>query len=239
MARRSPRPRWYRRGRYGKNGPVNPAAILFDLDGTLVDSERENVESVVLAVRRLGAELSGEERAFVIGHSWNEIHAMIARNHGLSVSMTELIASAVAEKRDLLAATGYRALPGAVAAVRRLGARSALAVVSGASRAEVHDALSSLGVIAAMRLWLGAEDYARGKPAPDSFALAIDRLGVVPSACIAIEDATPGILSARAAGARVIGVRAGNFTGYDLSPADVVVDTLDDVTDELCDGLVA
>jgi HAD superfamily hydrolase (TIGR01509 family) len=218
---------------------VSPDAILFDLDGTLVDSERENVESVVLATRRLGAELSAEERAFVIGHSWNEIHALIAGNHRLSISMTDLIASAVAEKRELLASTGYRALPGALSAVRRLGARSPLAVVSGASRAEVQDALTSLGVIAAMRLWLGAEDYARGKPAPDSFALAIDRLGVKASACVAIEDATPGILSARAAGARVIGVRAGNFAGYDLSAADVVVDTLDDVTDELCDRLVA
>ena len=216
-----------------------PEAILFDLDGTLVDSERENVESVVLAARRLGAELSETERAFVIGHSWNEIHALVCGNHGLSISMNDLIASAVDEKRALLAATGYRALPGAHAAVRRLGARSALAVVSGASRAEVRDALESLGVTSSFQLWLGAEDYARGKPAPDSFALAMQRLVVTPSRCVAIEDATPGVLSALAAGARVVGVRAGNFSGYDLSAADAVVDTLDEVTDELCEGLVA
>ena len=149
-----------------KNARVSPEAILFDLDGTLVDSERENVESVVLAVRGLGAELSAEERAFVIGHSWNEIHALIARNHGLGVSMADLIASAVEEKRGLLAATGYRALPGALAAVRRLGARSALAVVSGASRAEVQDALTSIGVIAAMRLWLGPRTTRAASPHP-------------------------------------------------------------------------
>jgi len=219
--------------------PVIPQAILFDLDGTLVDSERENVESVVLAVRRLGAELTESERAFVIGHSWNEIHALIAGNHQLAVSMDDLIASAVAEKRALMIHTGYRALPGAVAAVRRLGARSALAVVSGASRAEVGDALEGIGVIRAMQVWLGAEDYTRGKPAPDPFQMAMRRLGVAPEACIAIEDATPGILSARAAGARVIAVRAGNFAGYDLSAADVVVDTLDDVTDALCERLVS
>jgi len=230
---------WCRFARYGKNARVIPQAILFDLDGTLVDSERENVESVVLAVRQLGAELTESERGFVIGHSWNEIHALITGNHGLTVSMDALIASAVDEKRALMVTSGYRALPGARAAVQRLGSRWQLAVVSGASRAEVRDALEGIGVMTAIRVWLGAEDYERGKPAPDPFALAMRRLGVTPAACVAIEDATPGILSARAAGARVVGVRAGNFAGYDLSPADVVVDTLDDVTDVLCERLVS
>jgi len=212
-------------------------AVLFDLDGTLVDSERENVESVVLAARRWRAELSAEERAFVIGHSWNEIHARIVASHALDVTMPALIAAAVEEKRALLAG-GYRALPGAVAAVRRLAARSTLAVVSGASRGEVLDALESLAVRDAFALVLGAEDYPRGKPEPDSFALAIERLGAEPARAVAIEDATPGVLAARAAGARVIGVRAGNFSGYDLSAADVVVDTLDEITDELVATLV-
>jgi len=218
---------------------LGPEAILFDLDGTLVDTERENVESVVLAVRRLGAELSPAERQFVIGHSWNEIHALIAGNHGLSITMPDLIASAVEEKRAIMAAGGYRALPGAIAAVRRLGLRSRLDVVSGASRVEVQDALHGIGVRALFQLCLGAEDYTRGKPAPEPYAMAMTKLGVAPARCIAIEDASPGILSARAAGARVIAVRAGNFAGYDLSSADVVVDTLDEVTDELCDRLVS
>src|SRR5437762_3094854 len=125
---------------------TSPAAVLFDLDGTLVDSERDNVESVVLAVRRHGKELDAEDRQFVIGHSWNEIHERIARRHGLDVSMKTLIAEAVAEKRALLAQKGYQALPGAVAAVQRLGRHSLLAVVSGASRVEVEDAVTSLGV---------------------------------------------------------------------------------------------
>jgi HAD superfamily hydrolase (TIGR01509 family) len=215
-----------------------PDAVLFDLDGTLVDSERENVESVVRAARRLGAELTAAERAFVIGHSWNEIHAQLARNHGLRVAMPELIALAVDEKRALMAAGGYRALPGAVAAVRRLAARAPLAVVSGASHGEVTDALESLGITALFALVLGAEDYPRGKPEPDSYALAMTKLGARPARSIAIEDATPGILSARAAGARVIGVQVGNFSGYDLSAADRVVATLDDVTDELCGRLL-
>jgi beta-phosphoglucomutase-like phosphatase (HAD superfamily) len=216
-----------------------PDAFLFDLDGTLVDSERENVESVVLAVRRHGAELSFEERGFVIGHSWNEIYALIARNHSLPVTMPQLIAEAVEEKRELMGVVGHRALPGAVAAVKRFARGSKLAVVSGASTSEVKDALAGIGVTDYFAVVVAAEDYTHGKPAPEPYTQAITRLGVSAGRSIAIEDATPGILSARAAGARVIAVRAGNFAGYDLSPADLVVDTLDDVTDEVVAGLLA
>ena len=216
-----------------------PDAYLFDLDGTLVDSERENIESVVLAARQHGAELSAEERKFIIGHSWNEIYEMITRNHSLSVPMPRLIAEAVEEKRALIAASGLRALPGALSAVRRFARTSKLAVVTGSSTAEARDSLVGIGISDHVAVLVAAEDYTHGKPAAEPYAQAIARLGVRAERSIAVEDATPGILSARAAGARVIAVRAGNFAGYDLSPADVVVDTLDDVTDDLVARLLA
>jgi HAD superfamily hydrolase (TIGR01509 family) len=220
--------------------PAIPAAILFDLDGTLVDSERDNVESVVLACRGFGAELSDDDRRFVVGHSWNEIHSRLAAAYGIAVSMDELIGRAVAEKRVLMETTGYKALPAAVETVRRLVARCPLAIASGASRIEVQDAIRGIGIAEHFRVTLGAEDYTHGKPQPDAYLLAMERLGVrhKPEKCVVIEDATPGILAGLAAGARVIGVRVGNFVGYDLSDADVVVDTLADVTDELLGDLI-
>jgi HAD superfamily hydrolase (TIGR01509 family) len=217
----------------------DPAAVLFDLDGTLVHSEPVNVESVVLAVRRWGGELDAEIRQFVVGHSWNEIHQRIVARLGLPVDMDTLIAAAVEEKRALVRESGLPVLPGAVEAVERLGSRSSLAVVSGASRVEVEEAIDGLGLRSHFAFLLGAEDYQRGKPDPEPYRQAIERLGVPADACVVIEDATPGILSGRAAGARVIAVRAGNFSGYDLSPADAVVDTLEEVTHELCSRLLS
>ena len=215
-----------------------PDAFLFDMDGTLVDSERENVESVVLAVRRYGVELTDDERGFIVGHSWNEIYKLLARNHGLTVGMHDLIAEAVHEKEALLAVSGHRALPGAIALVERVAAHTKLAVVTGASRVEALDALRAIGVLHLFTTVLAAEDYAHGKPSPEPYVRALTQLGAEPRRSIAIEDATPGIQSAHAAGARVIGVRAGNFSGYDLSAADVVVDTLLEVTAELCARLI-
>ena len=219
--------------------PSVPAAVLFDLDGTLVNSEPTNVESVVLAVRRHGHELDADLRHFIIGHSWNEIYARIVAATGLALSLDELIAAAVEEKNALVAQSGLPSLPGAVETVRRLAAHAPLAVVSGASRVEIRDALAGLGVSDAFSFYIGAEDYQRGKPDPQPYAMAIERFGVPAAACLVLEDATPGIRSARAAGARVIGVRAGNYSGYDLSLADAVVDTLLDVGDELVARVLA
>ena len=215
------------------------AAVLFDLDGTLVDTERDNVESVVLALRQWHVELSDAERHFVVGHSWNEIHAMLCRNHGLQVGMDQVIASAVDEKRRLMAIKGYQPLPGVREAIARLHRRAVLAVVSGASRVEVHEAVEGMGLLDQFQVLLGAEDYQKGKPDPEPYQKAMRLLDVKPAACIVVEDAEPGILSGRAAGAHVVAVSVANYLGYNQSAAHVVLDTLDGLTDELCDRLLA
>jgi HAD superfamily hydrolase (TIGR01509 family) len=214
-------------------------AVLFDLDGTLVDTERENVESVVLAARRWKVELDADIRAFIVGHSWNEIHARIRRECGLDVEMDVLIAAAVEEKRALFASKGYQALPGALALVRRLHPRVGLAVVSGSSRVEVRETIAGIGLADCFDHLLGAEDYGQGKPHPEPYQTAMRLLGIESRAAIVIEDAEPGILSGKAAGARVIAVRRGNFMGYDQSAADTVVDTLEQVSDGMLDSLWA
>jgi HAD superfamily hydrolase (TIGR01509 family) len=219
---------------------MQPArAVLFDLDGTLVDTERENVESVVLAARRWQVELGPDLRHFIVGHSWNEIYDRIRSECGLEVEMAVLIAAAVEEKRALFASKGYEALPGAVALVRRLHGRAGLAIVSGSSRVEVRETVAGIGLTACFDCLLGAEDYYQGKPHPEPYLTAMRLLGVEPQGSLVIEDAEPGIRAGKAAGARVVAVRRANFLGYDQSAADVIVDTLEQVDDQLLDRLWA
>ena len=212
-------------------------AVLFDLDGTLADTERQNAEAVARVLERAGRPLSDEEREFVIGHGWHEIYHHLVENGGIKLGYEELMHKAGEERVRLVDEEGLDVLPGAVETVRRLTARYPGAVVSGSSRAEVEAVLRKLGVLDAFPWFLGAEDTARGKPFPDGYLLASTRLEIAPAECLVLEDSTAGIRAARAAGMKVIGVRAGNFARQPQDEADTVVDTLLDVTDNLLASL--
>ena len=212
-------------------------AVLFDLDGTLADTERQNAEAVARVLGRAGRPLTDEERQFVIGHGWHEIYHHLVMNGGVTLGYEELMHLAAEERVRIVEAEGLDVLPGAVETVRRLTARYAAAVVSGSSRLEVEAVLRALGLLECFPWFLGAEDTARGKPYPDGYLLAATRLRVEPRACLVLEDSTAGIRAARAAGMRVIGVRAGNFAGQPQDEADAVVATLLEVDDALVASL--
>jgi HAD superfamily hydrolase (TIGR01509 family) len=212
-------------------------AVLFDLDGTLADTERQNAEAVARVLERAGRPLSDEEREFVIGHGWHEIYHHLVVHGGVTLGYEALMHAAAVERVRIVDTEGLVVLPGAVDTVRRLTPRYAAAVVSGSSRVEVEAVLRALGLYDCFPWFLGAEDTARGKPYPDGYLLAASRFDLKPEECLVLEDSTAGIRAARAAGMRVIAVRAGNFARQPQDGADLVVDTLVDVTDSLVASL--
>jgi beta-phosphoglucomutase len=120
--------------------------------------------------------------------------------------------------------------PGAADVVRRLQAEWPLGIASGSLRREIELILAAGSLSDAFAFIVSADDTERSKPAPDPYLLAIERHGLPAAACVAIEDSHQGLQSARAAGLRTIGL-AGTYHRDVLAPlADLVVDSLHEVT---------
>lgn len=208
--------------------------MLFDLDGTLVDSERQYGEAMARALARdADIHVTDDDRAFGIGRSWVAIHEhLLGRYPALPWARDELIARTATESRALFAARGVAVMPGALAAVARFADRKR-GLVTGSSRAEAAHMLGLLALAKAFDVTLCAEDVARSKPAPDGYLAACAALGVAPAEAVVIEDSAAGCAAGRAAGCAVVAVRAGNFAGQDQGCAHRIVDTLDEVTIDL------
>ena len=203
------------------------AAVLWDLDGVLVDSSREHFAAFRALMEEQGRSLSEEEFAPLFGLQNDDI---LRRLLGEDLSREEL--DELAERKEALfrerIRDNVRPLPGASELARRLheaGGRQA--IVSSTPRANIDLILDALGLAAVFSVRIAAEDAERGKPDPQGFLLAAERLGVAPERCVVLEDAPEGIEAGKAAGMAVAGV-ATTRRREQLGGADLVVERLDD-----------
>lgn len=217
-------------------------AFLFDLDGTLVDTETENVRAVVEVLGRRGRVLDAEERAFIVGHGWRDIHARLCRRPGregdVGLGLEELIALVSDVKEAMIAQDGLRAISGAIDFARRAAGHGPVAVVSGSSRREIAFCLERVGLGDLFPWFIAFEDVRSGKPAPEGYLRAAERLGVAPAECIVFEDSAAGVAAARAAGMRVVALEEANHLGADLSAADRRVRSFLDLDDSIFEGKI-
>ncbi|MBV6699673.1 HAD family phosphatase [Kitasatospora aureofaciens] len=182
-----------------------PAAVLFDMDGTLVDTEHLWWQAAAELADELHHALTDRDAPEVLGRAVEHTAAHLHR-----VSGTELTEAEVADRlgesfADKVAAETVPR-PGALALLASLrDARVPTALVSASPRRVVDLVLATIG-----RDWftvtLAAEDTERTKPAPDPYLAAAERLGLDPAACVAVEDTPTGVASATAAGCAVLAV---------------------------------
>ena len=166
--------------------------------------------------------------AIVFGHSWLDIHAeLLERFPSLPRRTPERNAIELRSHYDRISADPATiVIRPAVEFYRAAAAIAPCAIVSGSPRNDVAAAARLCGIANETAFVLGAEDYANGKPAPDGYLLAANRLGVAPARCIVVEDSTAGVRSGVAAGMKVIGVNRNklvpqDFTGCILTVADL------------------
>lgn len=183
--------------------PRLPQAVVFDMDGLMLDTERLDRWVWQTVASRHGFEFSDALHATLIGRRAAETEAELRSHLGPAIDFTCLRGEVSALWREQVAAAGVPLKHGLLELLDRLDVlRIPKAVATSTARAS---ALASLG---ALRARLDAAVYGdeveRGKPAPDIYLRAAEALHVAPAACIALEDSLPGVASARAAGMTVV-----------------------------------
>jgi HAD superfamily hydrolase (TIGR01509 family) len=215
--------------------------FLFDLDGTLVDSERETAEAMARALSRHHAPtiaIEQYDRNFIIGRSWLAIYDSLKQRYPqLAWTRAEMVENTAVLRAEVLAEVGLNLMPGARDVLQWTRLAHKRGLVTGSSRQEVDQVLPHLGEHGAFDVIVAAEDVARSKPAPDGYQAALAALGLAPHEVVVIEDSEAGITAGRDAGCTVLAVRAGNFGGWKQDHAHRVIDTLDELTPSLVEAL--
>jgi HAD superfamily hydrolase (TIGR01509 family) len=217
-------------------GSPNIDAVIFDLDGVLIDSE-----SVWADVRRELTENHGghwepDAQQRMMGMSAPEWATFMHRDLGVALEPDEIVTDVVAAM-----SSRYRErlplLPGAIDAVERTASRWNLGLASSANRPLIDLVLEQSGLGACFAVTRSTEEVRHGKPAPDAYLEVAGRMNVDPGRCAGIEDSTNGIRALRAAGMRTIAVpnRAFPPDADVLESADEVLTDLDQLTFKVID----
>lgn len=210
-------------------------ALLFDLDGTLADTERLHWQAYRRVLLEYDVDVGLEEyrRQWI---SLGEGPEYACRRYGLPISPAELRARKSVLYRELIA-RGVPPMPGAREALERLGRARPLAVATNTVREEAGQILRHLGLHGLLRATIVREDYARSKPAPDAYLRAAAILDMAPEECAVIEDTERGARAGLAAGMPVIAVPSDLTFDNDFTGAAACLPGLHALTEEMLDRL--
>ena len=212
------------------------SAVVFDLDGVLIDSEQvwDDVREALAHER--GGRWHERAQRDMMGMSSPEWSRYMHERIGLAESPEEINRIVVERMLERYGA-GPPWLPGAVVTVRRLASDFVLGLASSSNREIIDRVLAAGGIAPCFRATVSSEEVAAGKPAPDVYLEVARRLAVDPHECVAVEDSHNGIRSAKAAGMRCVAIPNAHFPPGDaVAEADAVVRSLAELTPQVLVG---
>ncbi|HLY22476.1 MAG TPA: HAD family hydrolase [bacterium] len=205
-------------------------AVIFDMDGLIVDSETPEFLAWQAVHARHGWPFPVESWRRNIGRNDSPFDPLGRFREPGSPMAPEAARALWQDHHDRLQPAFLTPLPGVVALLESVRAhRLRTAVASSSRRERVRELLERLGLADKFDAVAGGDEVPRAKPAPDVYRLAAERLGVAEWACVAIEDSESGVRAAKAAGMRCIAVPSALTRGMDFSAADLVADSLIEV----------
>jgi HAD superfamily hydrolase (TIGR01509 family) len=202
-------------------------AILFDMDGVLMDSEPLHLRATQFVLGDRASSFTERDNLAFVGATDPEMFRVLRILFDLSAPTDELVSRKREHLIALVRAEG-RPLPGVPEVplgLRESGLR--LGLVSASARPVIDAVLRALDLDRAFDTIVSGDEVARGKPAPDGFLMAARRLGTDPERCLVVEDSRNGVLAGKAAGMTVAAVPGPTTQGQDFSPADLVLPSLE------------
>lgn len=205
-------------------------AVLFDMDGVLVDSEVLHGKAAVLAMEQLGVTVSLSYCFRFIGSTTSHMMETIIKDFNLSYKVEELLAIYKECKHKLLEEEGYDSIPYTKELILSLKQQNILlAIASSSTLEEILYVTKTFGIYSYFDKIISGASLKNPKPAPDIYLKAAKDLGVSPSECLVIEDSTFGIMAGKAAGMPVIGFHNPNSGNQDLFKADLVIEGFEEI----------
>ncbi len=220
-------------------------AILFDLDGTLVQTEKVAVDSLVKVLSDFGTHLPPELAWGCFGKKWNVAIDLIFKALGKDAPKAtpdEVLRASLAEYRFRLKKQGPVAIPGAREFIESLPSDLKIAIVTGSYREDAFAVVDQWRIRSRFTEIVGSEDYPESKPSPQGYLLGLKKLGCTPEESLCFEDSPAGIASARAAGLRVVVVTETHRelgVAPDLTGAHLKIQNFTDMTLEKITALLA
>lgn len=214
------------------NGKIT--AIVFDMDGLMVDSEPLSQQAWDAALREFGHVLDAEINGRIIGHRLDSSSRMVRDYFQLPITHAELMERKQAHMEQIWATRGIPVMPGLAELQNAIAARGIpWGVATSSPRRQAERVLAQLGLDGACTAVAGGDEVMHGKPAPDIYLLAAERMGIPPDRCLALEDSAPGCRAARDAGMRVVAIPTGATVDGDFSIADYRLASLHEVAERL------
>ena len=210
-------------------------AILFDMDGVIFDSEPIHEKIFIEFSQELGFTFPPEEYPKLIGTSSVSQWRIMKERYSLNGSPQELSDAKMEHYKTFLGnAKGLRPIQGIPELLKELDEHGVPFALASSNTTDVIKAtLKAVGLDQTFTTFVGGDDVAAAKPAPDIFLLAASRLGVDPKHCVVIEDSATGVLAAKRAGMKVFGFENPNSPDQDLAEADVRLPSLAGLTLEV------
>lgn len=204
-------------------------AVIFDMDGVIVESETMNWRVMVETLKPYGIDFDFAYYSQFPGGKCVEAYEKVKSDYNADFDNDEMVDAFNNMRRVIAARDGWQPVNNAVDAVRYCADKYKLALASGSAIDIIHDVTRTFGIENCFLSMISGESIEHCKPAPDIFLKSAENIGIAPENCAVIEDSHNGVLAAKAANMTCIGFVNPNSGNQDLAAADYIISNMADV----------